>query len=251
MTSEAFCQPCQKLLSEDNTKHYYEVPHHLSPESFAEALRLPCSICSLLWADLEALNFTRDAPPSRTSYSVLTGDNEDAPEEREIRFQCDQNMVAIYIVPWDCKPCVCLIQARQNLIINIAMCHSIPNLLSDNTGSEEALSFLYEKYRKCQDNHEQCQPRHSGGLWYPTRVIDVGDGDKDRIYLRETKTFGDQGPYFTASHCWGKSNPLALTKDTEPKLRAGIHVDELPKTFQDAVTMTRKLNVRYIWIDSL
>jgi hypothetical protein len=33
--------------------------------------------------------------------------------------------------------------------------------------------------------------------------------------------------------------------------KLGMNVDHLPRTFQDAITMTRRLGVRYIWIDSL
>ncbi len=35
------------------------------------------------------------------------------------------------------------------------------------------------------------------------------------------------------------------------KLRRGIDVVDLPKTFQDAVHITRNLDVQYLWIDSL
>lgn len=31
----------------------------------------------------------------------------------------------------------------------------------------------------------------------------------------------------------------------------GIEINTLPKTFQDAVEATRRLGVRYLWIDSL
>ena len=34
-------------------------------------------------------------------------------------------------------------------------------------------------------------------------------------------------------------------------MKAGIRIDDLPRTFQDAVTITRRLDVKYLWIDSL
>jgi len=50
---------------------------------------------------------------------------------------------------------------------------------------------------------------------------------------------------------WGKSQPLTLTQETVQVLEAGIPLAALPKTFQDAVFVTRTLGTRYLWIDSL
>ncbi|KAF2803355.1 HET-domain-containing protein [Mytilinidion resinicola] len=73
----------------------------------------------------------------------------------------------------------------------------------------------------------------------------------DPIHLRETRNFGDQGPYFTLSHCWGQSHPFRLTKDTVSTLKAGIPITQLPKTFQDAILVAQYFQVKYLWIDSL
>jgi hypothetical protein len=35
------------------------------------------------------------------------------------------------------------------------------------------------------------------------------------------------------------------------KLKAGIPLQDLPQTFRDAVDITRRLGISYIWIDSL
>ena len=36
-----------------------------------------------------------------------------------------------------------------------------------------------------------------------------------------------------------------------PAFKAGITVKSLPNTFRDAITVTRSLGVRYLWIDAL
>jgi hypothetical protein len=55
--------------------------------------------------------------------------------------------------------------------------------------------------------------------------------------------------YFTLSHCWGGQQFLPkLTKQTEQRFSKEIAVDELPKTFRQAVELTRSLGVRYLWI---
>jgi hypothetical protein len=58
----------------------------------------------------------------------------------------------------------------------------------------------------------------------------------------------------TLSRCWGTSSNVQRTITTSENLEArmaGIDVSTLPKTFQDAVKITRDLGLRYLWIDSL
>jgi hypothetical protein len=42
-----------------------------------------------------------------------------------------------------------------------------------------------------------------------------------------------------------------LLKENSDELKAGILTDHLPQTFSDAVEVTRKFNIHYLWIDSL
>ncbi|TVY90976.1 hypothetical protein LAWI1_G003098 [Lachnellula willkommii] len=65
------------------------------------------------------------------------------------------------------------------------------------------------------------------------------------------------GRYTTLTYCWGISqeNPLEdqyVTKSEtlESRMR-GMPLDEMPQTFQDAVTATRILEIQYLWIDAL
>ena len=53
------------------------------------------------------------------------------------------------------------------------------------------------------------------------------------------------------SHCWGKSRHTKTTTDTLELYRSAIPFASLSQTFKDAVLVTRKLGVRYLWIDSL
>jgi hypothetical protein len=59
-------------------------------------------------------------------------------------------------------------------------------------------------------------------------------------------------PYTVLSHCWGKDpQRIMLTKSTVEMLKEGIALSSLPKTFQDAIAVTRTFQIQYIWIDSL
>ena len=57
--------------------------------------------------------------------------------------------------------------------------------------------------------------------------------------------------YLALSHCWGKAKIPALTMLNLHTMMAKIDLERLPKTLQDAILVTRRLQYRYLWIDSL
>lgn len=90
----------------------------------------------------------------------------------------------------------------------------------------------------------------------PSRVIDVFPGQvsnvkEDRVCLVSTKDLSPLCKYATLSHCWGGQVAVQLKGETRSQLSSGYLVDSLPRTFADAVRITRRLGLRYVWIDSL
>jgi hypothetical protein len=53
------------------------------------------------------------------------------------------------------------------------------------------------------------------------------------------------------SHCWGDFPVVRLTNTSLASMMEGLPTSELPETFKDAMFITSKLGVRYLWIDSL
>jgi len=53
------------------------------------------------------------------------------------------------------------------------------------------------------------------------------------------------------SHCWGKNKFLQLNATTSDQLFTGFNENLLPRSFQEAVIVARKLGISFIWIDSL
>lgn len=84
----------------------------------------------------------------------------------------------------------------------------------------------------------------------PTRVIDVGYNDIDG-YPKLSISDGMRGLYTALSHCWGEYQPVTTIKSTLPQRLYQISIDSLPRTFCDAIEVTRLLGIRYLWIDSL
>ena len=84
----------------------------------------------------------------------------------------------------------------------------------------------------------------------PTRVVYVGH-ENCEPYLYETH--GEVAPYTALSHCWGSVaavDMITTTANLKDRMRS-IPMATLPKTFADALLLTRELGHGYIWIDSL
>ncbi|KAL8771546.1 MAG: hypothetical protein Q9209_002988 [Squamulea sp. 1 TL-2023] len=99
-----------------------------------------------------------------------------------------------------------------------------------------------------------CAPRHTSvtGPKLPTRLIDVGPLNGPltcRLVYPEQPLSNLE--YLTLSHKWGGASVFKLTKATIESLRQGVDTIDLPLTFQHAIFITRKLEYRYLWIDSL
>ena len=59
------------------------------------------------------------------------------------------------------------------------------------------------------------------------------------------------GIYACLSYCWGKSKPSVTTVSNQAQRLAGFAIEELPATLRDAVYFTRRLGLRYLWVDAL
>ena len=79
-------------------------------------------------------------------------------------------------------------------------------------------------------------------------------GSLRRICIFTAPEKDEKGKYIALSHCWGTNQeqlPLRTTKDKLEDYKQHIEFSELPRTFQDAVTVAREIGVQYLWIDSL
>lgn len=111
----------------------------------------------------------------------------------------------------------------------------------------------------CLAQHEDCRRTLSDLIIdetaksaLPTRVIRI-DFENGKVLLRLVETKGHCDSYIALSHCWGDAthHPLKTTSSSLKAHLANICQEQLPRTFQDAVTIARALGIRYLWIDSL
>jgi hypothetical protein len=123
----------------------------------------------------------------------------------------------------------------------------VPDLLSQDTGSWAALAFLKDSLEECCRDHGNCTTLDAEIPYHPSRVIDVGLVGDDLVWLRDTSDWNIQEQYVCLSHCWGEFQPYTLTKETVSELVNGLSIRLLPKTFRDAIEVTRHLGIRFVW----
>lgn len=114
---------------------------------------------------------------------------------------------------------------------------------------EECGPILASWITECNTTHKDCTTKNAK---LPRRVLDVGSKTGSRIFLHDSSREPKKdGRYVALSYCWGESHPPKTTKDNLSQHQQDISFNTLPRTFQDAVIVTRNLGIRYLWIDSL
>jgi hypothetical protein len=104
---------------------------------------------------------------------------------------------------------------------------------------------------ECLEIHEKCREGLASMVpLLPTRVIDVGLATNTTSPKLYTNRNNERAHYVCLSYVWGGSQPLT-TKNNVVALAEKIASESLSQTAQDAIRVTRKLGIRYLWIDAL
>lgn len=106
----------------------------------------------------------------------------------------------------------------------------------------EQLELVNKWLEVCIDTHTSCKRTEEHPL--PTRLIDVGCNPShlvltSHILITTRPTYG------------GTRDFLKLEEKSLEQFLEAIPEDELSKTCRDAICITRKLGLQYLWVDSL
>lgn len=100
---------------------------------------------------------------------------------------------------------------------------------------------------ECWHNHPNCNVPELAPL--PTRVIDVGLDLSSPVKLYVSD--GCKDYYAALSYCWGDKQEYITTTQTIKSRKENMFLEDLPQTLQDAIMVTRRLGIRYLWVDAL
>ncbi|KAJ4115389.1 hypothetical protein NW768_011241 [Fusarium equiseti] len=194
----------------------------LFPSSFDVSTLTPdCDLCGLL---LNVLN----QQDKRSGIVELQHVN------ATIGIKDGPNLLSIYVPPGPTVP-----EGAQL---------GLPELF--RSGSCDQFVLINKWIETCNCSHAMCQPTSGKQPDHmPTRLICV----QNPLRLVETIAV-EPDEYAALSHCWGRLSQderFCTSLTNIEQLKAGIDYNRLPKNFQDAVTVTVGLGIKYLWIDSI
>ncbi|PVH68741.1 HET-domain-containing protein, partial [Cadophora sp. DSE1049] len=100
--------------------------------------------------------------------------------------------------------------------------------------------------KTCVKDHKRCPKSLYVPL--PKRLVDVGSRSREPS-LKLCNNM--KGRYAALSYCWGKTETLKTQRWNMEAHTKQIPMLSLPRSLQDAVTVTRMLGIQYLWIDAL
>lgn len=107
--------------------------------------------------------------------------------------------------------------------------------------------------KECLETHHQPSVTTEGDHpELPTRVLKVSSTSAPGTVQLHCSHPQESAPYAALSHCWGKlTQSIQLEEKTFSNLVNGLPVSDFPKTIIDAINVTRKLGLKYLWVDAL
>ena len=132
--------------------------------------------------------------------------------------------------------------------------------ISLHANSSNATDTLQYWFIDCKSNHDACQNTDlTVGKGPPKRLIDVrplAGARTPRLHICGEPLESKDLEYAILSHCRDSDyhetdDILKLTSHNYESMKSGIDFDSLASNFRDAISITRALDLRYLWIDAL
>ncbi|OLN85472.1 hypothetical protein CCHL11_08067 [Colletotrichum chlorophyti] len=114
--------------------------------------------------------------------------------------------------------------------------------------SKKVLAAASRIYTECKESHVLC--RYAKDNVLPSRVLDVGTvlSPTLKLFVNDTEEYGQ---YLALSYCWGGPQRGLLRRQTLDSMTSEIRPETLQQTVKDAISVTRRLGFRYLWVDAL
>lgn len=240
------CSPCQSIFSGPRQAgQLYQ--HHESLQAVADSAKAGCHLCYLL-----QVSSLHDSFPFRPNIYLPhqpqsdclhdAASNPIAASDRKVRYRIDSEEIEF------------IYQDGASVVVHMTPVHNtnITNqddksrIVARSTGSKSSIELAARWIRHCQENHPGCSFANPSN-WIPSRLIDVLVSPPRLVHRSDADA---NEAYATLSHRWKGS----MTKLLHANMKAygeGVPLEDLPKTFQEAIDVTRRLSIRYLWIDSL
>ncbi|KAH6870762.1 heterokaryon incompatibility protein-domain-containing protein [Alternaria rosae] len=117
-------------------------------------------------------------------------------------------------------------------------------------GSKSSLVQMYQWLTECHSSHPLCRQDHDN--FVPRRLLHIEPSSTEKDTVRLVEDWQDrQVDWVALSYVWGEGTSLKTTMDSIVDMKAGIEVEKLPPTIQDAIIVCRAMSLDKLWVDSL
>ncbi|KAF9226160.1 HET-domain-containing protein [Gyrodon lividus] len=201
-----------------------------------------CSMCRFFLKSIQLRQKSTEnyleigSPSERFLLEVSTGTKtkHPNPETAWLAVHCNELRVGTFVVFSDDPTTASYIRRRD---------------MNFDVGSDASYQLAKTWLQECVEEHEGCPKYEQQPL--PARVLDVTPIDGSLQHqIRLCVPNGEAAAYTTLSYCWGGPQPFSTQKSTLETLMKGIDMQQLPSTICDAITVTRRLGLRYLWVDA-
>jgi len=125
-------------------------------------------------------------------------------------------------------------------------------LLPVKLGVDECASFVTDRMSACARDHSLCTPIIRSSV-APSRLLDLGDSISEQPPLIRLVEMAPETKvsYNALSYRWGNAPKLRTTKSELQSFLKCIPWLSIPRRFQEAIALTKRLGIRFLWIDAL
>ncbi|KFY31157.1 hypothetical protein V493_01333 [Pseudogymnoascus sp. VKM F-4281 (FW-2241)] len=254
---KGFCAECQSLfahwpvLGGSSTRKYdstgdsdegweQTVARSCSTFELEGATRTGCRFCTFLLQSLKDGNLLGTFRKIEARLYLL---NENAPSSLSIQNWVSNSKQLLWLnLPGKvCTDCNYGIALR----LNFESCF-LPESADCYDDLPDVFNIARNWLSNCIESHDLCKSDGDGTL--PTRLISITG---ESLRLVQTSGYLHRPRYAALSHSWGSLDFIKLTsKDLDTYMEA-VPIERFPKTFKDAIEITQRLGLDYLWIDSL
>jgi hypothetical protein len=134
---------------------------------------------------------------------------------------------------------------------------------SDNTGSDDTISFILRSIARCQTFHGRACRRSIQTDMTTTRLLKLSDDNRVRLVQLYSSSKADyvclahRWPTKDSSECSGDSTPYIIPSQCQTltsnlaQRKNYFGVEDLLPAYRNTISVVKRLGLRYVWIDSL
>lgn len=249
---DALCPGCESLPTVDQLIDH----HHVIHDCYEEFLSCDCPFC--VWLREHRVNRSiRRFEKAARGVFVDTGVFQDGKilhsMHLNLMFKDTYKFFGSSIFEIIAKPCRYLTKPKHRFdLIRFTADHFSATIRRRDPildpSSPAAMQIIETWLDECISKHNCPTP---GNPPLPTYLVDVGTKDSHEVHLTRTKS-GMDYPFVALSYVWGvPQQKTELRKHTIGDMLVKVSEKEIPQTILDAMEITRRLKIRYLWVDSL